>query len=41
VTLKGEIVAMREVMAGNAAIMTRLENVVARHDAHLLEAGRR
>jgi hypothetical protein len=26
---------------GSAAIMERLENVVARHDAHLLEASKR
>ena len=39
--LKGEIARMSQVMTGNAAIMERLENVVARHDAHLLEASKR
>ena len=39
--LKGEIARMSQVMVGNAAIMERLENVVARHDAHLLEASKR
>ena len=39
--LKGEIATMSQVMTGSAAIMERLENVVARHDAHLLEASKR
>lgn len=41
VRLEGEIKSVSQVMAGNVAIMERLEIVVARHDAHLLEAGRR
>jgi hypothetical protein len=41
VRLEGEIAAVGRVMAGNVAIMERLENVVARHDAHLLEASKR
>jgi hypothetical protein len=41
VRLEGEIKSVSQVMAGNVAIMERLESVVARHDAHLLEAGKR
>ncbi len=41
VRLEGEIASVSRVMAGNVAIMERLESVVARHDAHLLEAGKR
>ncbi len=41
VRLEGEIKSVSQVMAGNVAIMERLEAVVARHDAHLLEAGKR
>lgn len=41
VRLEGEIKSVSQVMAGNVAIMERLERVVARHDAHLLEAGKR
>jgi hypothetical protein len=39
--LKGEMKSMSQVMAGNVAIMERLEAIVSRHEAHLLEASKR
>lgn len=39
--LKGELKTMAAVMEGNNKIMGRLENIVARHEDHLLETGKR
>lgn len=38
--IKGELREMRAVMAGNSQIMGRLENIVTRHEDHLLEGKR-
>lgn len=35
--LKGEMKTMSQVMAGQSAIMERMENIVARHEDHLLK----
>jgi len=39
--LKGEMKAMTAAMAGQAGIMERLEQIVARHEQHLLDGGKR
>lgn len=39
--LNGELSTMSTAMRGNTAIMERLETIVARHDAHLMDGGRR
>jgi hypothetical protein len=39
--MKGELKAMSAVMEGNAKIMLRLENIVTRHEDHLLDGGRK
>lgn len=40
-SLRGEIKAMAAQMAGQTAIMERLETIVSRHEDHLLTGGRR
>ncbi|PTE15947.1 DUF2730 family protein [Pseudogemmobacter blasticus] len=35
--MRGELKEMRAVMEGNTKIMARVENIVARHEDHLLE----
>lgn len=37
----GAMNEMRAVMAGNAKIMERLETIVSRHEAHLLDGGKK
>jgi hypothetical protein len=37
----GAMNEMRAVMAGNAKIMERLEIIVSRHEAHLLDGGKK
>ena len=39
--IKGEMKAIRAEMKGNTDIMERLENIVGRHENHLLEGGGR
>lgn len=39
--INGELREMRAVMAGNSQIMSRLENIVSRHEDHLLDGGKR
>lgn len=39
--LKGEMKTMSQVMVGNQQIMERLEIMVGRHDAHLMDGGKR
>ncbi|ETD85736.1 DUF2730 family protein [Rhodobacter capsulatus] len=39
--LKGDIRAMTAAMTGQSAIMERLEQIVARHEQHLLDGGKR
>lgn len=39
--LKGEIKTMSAIMAGQSAIMERLEVIVGRHESHLLEGNKR
>lgn len=39
--LKGEMKTMSQVMVGNQQIMERLESIVGRHEAHLLDGGKR
>ena len=40
VKLTGSLNEMRAVMEGNTQIMERLENIVSRHEDHLLEGGK-
>lgn len=37
----GALAEMRAVMEGNQKIMARLENIVSRHEDHLLDGGKR
>ncbi|KAB6715845.1 DUF2730 family protein [Roseobacter sp. TSBP12] len=39
--MQGEMKAMVAVMEGNSKIMSRLETIVARHEDHLLDGGKR
>lgn len=39
--LKGEMKAIGQVMAGQTAIMERMETIVGRHEDHLLQSGRK
>lgn len=40
-SMSGDLREMRATMEGNAKVMKRLENVVSRHEDHLLDGGKR
>lgn len=41
VEIAGDLKALAAVMEGNTKVMTRLEQIVSRHEDHLLEGGKR